>query len=174
MPPEIKRILYATDLSPNAAYAIRYASKIAGQNDARIVILHVIEKMSATSQALLSSYLDKEELEARSQAAVDYQIERIRKRLDLFCEKECRFDPDLVRRVEKIEVREGFPADEILKLADTNDSDLIVMGTHGKGLLENTFVGSMAQRVMRRSRRPIFVVPLPTDPGDITIDEASA
>ena len=174
MPPEIKRILYATDLSPNAAYAMRYASMIARQNDAHIVILHVIEKMSATSQALLSSYLDKDQLEARSQAAVDYQIERIRKRLDLFCEKECVYDPDLVRRVEKIEVREGFPADEILKEADAIDSDLIVMGTHGKGLLENTFVGSMAHRVMRRSRRPIFVVPLPSDPGDISFEQAPA
>lgn len=174
MPPQIKRILYATDLSPNAVYAMRYASMIARQNDAHIVILHVIEKISATSQALLSSYLDKDQLEARSQAAVEYQIERIRKRLDLFCEKECAYDPDLVRRVEKIEVREGFPADEILKEADAIDSDLIVMGTHGKGLLEHTFVGSMAQRVMRRSRRPIFVVPLPTDPGDITFEQAPA
>ena len=174
MPPDIKQILYATDLSPNAVYAMRYANKIARQNDARIVILHVIEKMSATSQALLSSYLDKEQLDARSQAAVDYQIERIRKRLDLFCEKECRYDPDLVRRVERIEVREGFPADEILKEADTIDSDLIVMGTHGKGLLENTFVGSMAQRVMRRSRRPIFVVPLPAEPDDIFIEDTTA
>ena len=76
MPPEIKRILYATDLSPNATYAMRYANMIARQNDAHVVILHVIEKMSATVQALLSSYLDKDQLEARSQAAVDYQTPR--------------------------------------------------------------------------------------------------
>ena len=37
------------------------------------------------------------------------------------------------------------------------------MGTHGKGALENTFVGSVARRVLRRTRHPVFVVPLPRD-----------
>ena len=69
-------------------------------------------------------------------------------------------------------VARGTPARVIVDVP--KEHDLIVMGTHGKGLLENTFVGSMAQRVMRRSRRPIFVVPLPTDPGDITVEEAPA
>ncbi len=172
MEPEIKRILYATDLSPNSVYAMRFASKIARQNDARIIILHVIEKISATAYALLSSYLDEDQMNARSREGIDYQVGQIRKRLDLLCEKECRFDPDLVKRVARIEVREGYPADEILKEADAANANLIVMGTHGKGVLENTFVGSVAQRVMRRSRRPIFIVPLPKGPIDITMEEA--
>ena len=170
MEPEFKRILYATDLSANSAYAMRFASKIARQNDARIIILHVIEKISATAHALLSSYLDEEQMNARAREEIDYQAGQIRKRLDLLCEKECRFDPDLVKRVARIEVREGFPADEILKEANAANVNLIVMGTHGKGVLENTFVGSVAQRVMRRSRRPIYIVPLPKGPIDITID----
>ena len=35
------------------------------------------------------------------------------------------------------------------------------MGTHGKGALENTFMGSVARRVLRRTRRPVLVIPLP-------------
>ena len=174
MEPEIKRILYATDLSPNSAYAMRFASKIARQNDARIIILHVIERLSATAYALLSSYLDEDQMKARTQEQVQYQMERIRKRLDVLCEKECRYDPGLVKRVERIEIREGYPADEILKEANTANANMIVMGTHGKGALENTFVGSVAQKVMRRSRRPIFVVPLPKGQIDVTIDEGEA
>ena len=171
MEPEIKRILYATDLSPNSVYAMRFASKVARQNDARIIILHVIEKLSVTAYALLSTYLDEDKMSARTQEEIDYQAGQIRKRLDLLCEKECRFDPDLVKRVARIEVREGFPADEILKEANAANVNLIVMGTHGKGVLENTFVGSVAQRVMRRSRRPIFIVPLPKGPIDITFED---
>ena len=174
MEPEIKRILYATDLSPNSAYAMRFASKIARQNDARIIILHVIEKLSATAHALLSSYLDEDQMKARTDEEMRYQMERIRKRLDVLCEKECRYDPGLVKRVERIEIREGFPADEILKEAKAANANMIVMGTHGKGVLENTFVGSVAQRVMRRSRRPIFVVPLPRGQIDVTIGEGVA
>ncbi|MDJ0721358.1 MAG: universal stress protein [Desulfobacterales bacterium] len=174
MEPEIKRILYATDLSPNSLYAMRFASKIARQNDGRIIILHVIEKIPATAYALLSTYLDEDQMSARTREGIEYQAGQIRKRLDLLCEKECRFDPELVNRVARIEVREGYPADEILKEADAANANLIVMGTHGKGVLENTFVGSVAQRVMRRSRRPIFIVPLPKGPIDVTIEGATA
>ena len=174
MEPEIKRILYATDLSPNSAYAMRFASKIARLNDAHIIILHVIEKLSATAYALLSSYLDKDQMKARTQEEIVYQKERIRKRLDLLCEKECRFDPGLVKRVVRIEIREGYPADEILKTSEAANANLIVMGTHGKGVLEHTFVGSVAQKVMRRSRKPIFVVPLPAGHIDVTIEEGAA
>ena len=174
MEPEIKRILYATDLSPNSAYAMRFASKIARQNEAQIIILHVIEKISATAYALLSSYLDQEQIKNRAAEEVRFQTEEIRKRLDLLCEKECDYDPGLVKRVVRIEIREGFPADEILKEAETCNANLIVMGTHGKGVLENTFVGSVAQRVMRRSRRPVFIVPLPKGHIDVTMGEAVA
>ncbi len=174
MEPEIKRILYATDLSPNSAYAMRFASKIARQNEAQIIILHVIEKITATAYALLSSYMDKDQIENRTEEEVRYQTEQIRKRLDLLCEKECDYDPGLVERVARIEIRQGFPADEILKEANACNANLIVMGTHGKGVLENTFVGSVAQRVMRRSRRPVFIVPLPKGQIDVTMGEAVA
>lgn len=165
MPPDINRILYATDLSSNSTHALRYASKIARQNKARMIILHVVEAPSPTTYALLSSYLELAEIKAKRAEQISYHIEEIRKRLDLLCEKECRYDPEIVQRVEKIEVREGFPAEEILKEARDSDCDLIVMGTHGKGALENTFVGSVARRVLRRTRRPVLVVPLPREGG---------
>lgn len=174
MEPEIKRILYATDLSPNSAYAMRFASKLARQNEAQIIILHVIEKISATAYVLLSSYMDKDQIANRTEEEVRYQTEQIRKRLDLLCEKECDYDPGLVKRVARIEIRQGFPADEILREADTCNANLIVLGTHGKGVLENTFVGSVAQRVMRRSRRPVFIVPLPKGQIDVTMGEPVA
>ena len=46
------------------------------------------------------------------------------------------------------------------------------MGTHGKGALENTFVGSVARQVLRRTRHPVFVVPLPRDKGSISEEAA--
>ena len=65
MQPEIKRILYATDLSPNSTHAMRYASKIARQNKASLTILHVVEAPSPTTFALLSSYLEHAEMKAK-------------------------------------------------------------------------------------------------------------
>ena len=46
MIPEIKTILYATDLSENSQYAFGYAVSLANRHDAKIVVLHVIEDIS--------------------------------------------------------------------------------------------------------------------------------
>ncbi len=46
MIPNIRNILYATDLTKNSAYAFRYAVNSAQKHDAKIHILHVLEKLS--------------------------------------------------------------------------------------------------------------------------------
>jgi len=66
MIPKIKKILYATDLSKNSAYAFRYAVNSSKHHDADIIILHVLEPLSSTSHALLSSYLDEEKFKEKS------------------------------------------------------------------------------------------------------------
>jgi nucleotide-binding universal stress UspA family protein len=44
---------------------------------------------------------------------------------------------------------------------------VIVLGTHGKGLLRQAFLGSVARSVLERSRKPVFIVPLPSEKTDI-------
>src|SRR5210317_1895773 len=60
MIPKIQKILYATDLSPNAIYALRYAMYSALKHDADIIILHVFEKVDPASNAWLDPYLYEE------------------------------------------------------------------------------------------------------------------
>ena len=59
MIPQIKRILYATDLSPNSPVVLRYAINSAIKNDAEIIILYVFEHEDPTRRAMLDLYLDK-------------------------------------------------------------------------------------------------------------------
>ena len=66
-----------------------------------------------------------------------------------------------------IEVCEGFPAEKILSKAEEHNCDEIVMGTHSKGIIANTFLGSIAKRVLRRTTKPVFIVPLPKGETDI-------
>ena len=96
---------------------------------------------------------------------------RIRERIQKLCKKELADDPEAMEIFETIELVEGFPADLILSKADELDCDVIVMGTYGKGFLEHPYFGSMAKRVVRRSRKPIFVVPLPKGEFDITFHD---
>jgi nucleotide-binding universal stress UspA family protein len=170
MMPDIQKILYATDLSKNAAYAFRYATYLAKNLDAEIVILHVIEKMSPDAQIALQAYLDIEDRKKMFKEKIGNAVDRIEKRLNIFCEKELQGDPACRGKIATTIVREGYPAEEILMQADRLNCDAIVMGAHEKGFT-HTFLGSVAKSVLRRSRKPAFIVPLPRGEIDLSFDE---
>ena len=67
-------------------------------------------------------------------------------------------DKPLRERVKSIEVVEAYPAEAILNHATNLGCDLIVLGAHAQGI-SHTFLGSIAKRVMRRSRVPTLIVP---------------
>jgi nucleotide-binding universal stress UspA family protein len=69
--------------------------------------------------------------------------------------------------VAKILVQVGYPVEEILKVADEEGCDLIVLGSHGKGFLQHTFLGSVSRSVLDRSRKPVFIIPLPSETTSI-------
>ena len=73
MMPEIKKILYATDLSPNSDYAFRYAINSAKKNDADVIILHVAEERAP--------FFDEKRLKEISDIKVADATDLIKKRL---------------------------------------------------------------------------------------------
>ncbi len=158
MIPQIKKILYATDLSKNSSYAFLYATDMAKRHDATIVIVHALEPVPAYVRAYMSAPVD---LEQRQQGEI---IEDIKKSLPEFCRKaEAQIGPPCVSLVSKILVLRGHPPEEILNAAEREGCDAIVLGTHGKGFLAHTFLGSVSSAVLHRSRKPVFVVPLPSE-----------
>ena len=167
----IKKILYATDLSPNSAYVFRYAINSAIKHDADIIILHVFERIPGASTGMLDFYLDEAQRKKLFEEKVSDTMERIKKRVKLFCEKELKDDPGGAEKVKSIEVCEGFAPEVILSKADELDFDAIVLGTHGKGIIANTFLGSTSKRVLRRIRKPVFIIPLPKGELDITFHD---
>ena len=171
MTPDIKKILYATDLSDNSAYAFRYAINSALKHDAGIVILHVFERVPTSCRSVVDLYLDADLRKQFFNEKVSDTIDRVRKRLKIFCDKEFSGETEHATRIESIEVCEGFPAGEILEKADAFNCDAIVMGTHGKGLIGHAFLGSTAKRVLRRTRKPVFIIPLPKGETDITFHD---
>jgi nucleotide-binding universal stress UspA family protein len=170
MLPQIKRILYATDLSTNAAFAFRYAVYLSKMSDAEIIILHVVEKVSPDAQLALLAYLDKKDRLKMGEERIAQAIERIRRRLERFCQKEFGDERCLAQGRIAIKVKEGYPAEEILRQIEKHDCDAVVMGAHEKGL-QHTFLGSVAKSVLRRCRKPTFVVPLPEDEIDLSMHD---
>jgi len=171
MIPKIKKILYATDLSENSAYAFRYAINSAKQHNAELVILHVMEVMDRTTRNLVMAYVEGEFFTKKEKEKAVYTKDRIEKRLKVFFDKVRVEDPELTDTNISTEICEGYPAEEILRKADELSCDAIVMGTHGKGLLSRTFLGSVAKKVLRRTRKPVFIIPLPKEESDLTFHE---
>jgi nucleotide-binding universal stress UspA family protein len=163
---DIKRILYATDLSPNATYALDHAILMAEKYDATITVLHVIDKTMDNSHMVLFGYVSQMQTEENSKQQIDQITHEINRRLNRAAERQSPEKGSAAEVIASVEVHHGYPADEILKQADALQCDAIVMGTHGKGLVSQAFFGSVAKQVLRRVRKPVFIIPLPEDvPG---------
>ena len=128
--PDIKKILYATDLSENARYCFGYAVSLAHQYNASITILHVLEVRSGYMYDL-SSYLGAEKWEEIRKSHDEETLKTIETRLNDFCEKVAAEDDSCKFIVDEILVKRGNPVEEILLQAETGDFDMVVMGTHG-------------------------------------------
>ena len=171
MIPQIKKILYGTDLSKNSAYAFFYAVDMAKKHNASIVILHSIEPIGQYLYAEGGIGMEGVLRKAKKQEQ-DMDIEEIKKSLQEFCKKtETHIGSPCAQLVSKILVPLGHPVEEILKTADDEGCDAIVLGTHGKGFLRQTFLGSVAGSVLERTRKPVFIIPLPSEKTDIDWDK---
>ncbi len=158
MIPKIRRILYATDLSENSAYAFNFAVDFARGHRATIIILHVVEPASLEGMP----YMERGRIVNIQKDNIQEAIEEIKRRLESFCRGvESKTGP-CMELVSKTLVPLGDPPDEILNTADREDCDLIVLGTHGKGFLAHAFLGSVSSAVLHRTRKPVFIVPLPS------------
>ena len=171
MIPKIKKILYATDLSKNSAYAFRYAVNSARNHGADIHILHVLDirllpvpipgEGGIVTLAEGPKYLEKlQKFDAQQKKLAKDEIQ---KRLKAFCQQELEGDAALLKRVVSIEIAEGDPAALILQKAEKLPADVVIMGSHGKGFLAHAFLGSVAEKVLQRIRIPVFIIPIPKE-----------
>ena len=157
--PEVKKIMYASDLSGNSAYAFQYASDYADKYGADLIILHVLEEAPLNVRSEMDHYVPEDKLKKPK------LVEEIKSRLEEFCGNVRSDDPSCEYRVVRVEICEGRPEIEILKKADEFECDVIIMGTHGKGVISHALLGSVAEKVLRQSRKPVFIIPLPKGDG---------
>ncbi|MBP1696190.1 MAG: hypothetical protein H6Q41_1378 [Deltaproteobacteria bacterium] len=159
MTPKIRKILYATDLSENSAYAFYFAVDFAQKYDANIIILHVVEPISPNVYA----YIERAKIVKTIEDNMKQAVEEIKNRLQSFCRRVEGHMGPCIELVSKTLVPLGHPAEEILNTADREDCDLVILGTHGKGFLAHTFLGSVSSAVLHRARKPVFIIPLPSE-----------
>lgn len=165
MIPQMKKILYATDLSKNSSHAFLYAVDLAKKHNANIIVIHAIEPIPAFVEAYIAS---TEDLKKKQ---LDEIVESMKKHLEGFCKKaEAQVGSPCVELVSKILVLTAYPPDAILDTAEKEECDVIVLGTHGKGFISHAFLGSVSKSVLHRTRKPVFIIPLPPEKTSIDWD----
>jgi len=161
MLPNYKNILVPTDLSHNAVHAFKHAIMMARRNKAQLHLLHVIPEVDASMRSYISAMMLKGSLDRFETEHEDQALLTLQKELKEFAEQELADHPEDLQRVASIQVVHGHPVAKILQTADQLNADVIVMGSHGKGPVEYAFLGSTAEKVLRKSKRPVFVIPVP-------------
>lgn len=159
MIPKIKTILYASDLGTHMRPAFRMAVSLAEQYKAKIVVMHVLEPLSATSQSIVETYLSKKEARRLHDEGYQEVQKKMHKRLDKFCEEELGVTVAESKLVSKILVTQGNPAERIVQEAGEQKADIIVMGTHTEQTIGHALLGSIARKVTHMSKLPVLVVP---------------
>lgn len=161
MLPEIKTILYATGLGPGAPYVFRYALALARRHQAKIVAVHGMEPLTQFGQSLIEQYISHNTSEEMHSKARETVKDRLQKRMEQLCAKECNGAAECANLVTSIRVVDGYPHQIILDIAAECKADLIVMGAHSHSLVGEVMVGSTTRKVLHSAALPVLVVKIP-------------
>jgi universal stress protein A len=143
---QLKRILLPTDFSDFSKCAARYASEFANQFGAELHVLHVLQDLVAmVPEPGLAFPPPGDYMQELQQSAEQALMQLPDPPLN---------DPAKVVRA----VRQGPPFVEIVRYAKEHDIDLVVIGTHGRSGLAHVLLGSVAEKIVRKSPCPVLTV----------------
>jgi nucleotide-binding universal stress UspA family protein len=142
-----KKILYPTDFSDVSLKAMDFLKQLRESGSEEVLILHVIpEQTILTLRAYGEGTVNAEEFEKGLMEQAAKSVAEIEAELKKFGYK--------VKKVINI----GFPLREILTSEKEEDISLIVIGSHGKSNLEEMFLGSVSEKVIRKCKSPVLVI----------------
>ena len=150
------KILFPTDGSKNAEKAGRHALWIARASNADILILNIYELYSPRMAALPLNIVP-----ASNESSYEPLMEEANNIVEEFKANLERIEHEDVYKEIKIStaVKEGKPYHEILKTIEEEGIDLVVMGASGRHGIDRITLGSVTEKVVRESKKPVMVIP---------------
>ena len=141
----VNHVLIAIDFSACSQRALEYGAAMAATFGAKVTIAHVYsplviavpEAVIPISAADLQHAIDRNEVGLATAAATAQQLG--------------------VQAVDTV-LLEGQPWHEVVRLADDRQCDLVIVGTPGRGAVGHFFLGSVAEKIVRKANRPVLVV----------------
>jgi nucleotide-binding universal stress UspA family protein len=137
----------------------RQAINLAQNLNAHIIMLHVVEPLGSTGEAVLSAYLPNKKADQLERDGMKKILKQMKGRLERFCSEELELCEKKSAMVKEILVTTGRPADRIPQEAEKHSADMIVMGSWSEGFVGHGLIGSTARQVTQISHLPVLVVP---------------
>ena len=141
---DIRCILVPLDFSEHVAAVLEWAAHLAGEHGSRVVLFHAYH-LPVEFQQLEGAYLPPDfwaNVKAEAEETLGCYAEDLRKR---------GLDADSV-------VAEGYAATAIVDEVESQNADLVVIGTHGLSGLKHLLLGSIAERVVQKAPCPVLTV----------------
>tara|TARA_R110002049_G_scaffold71370_1_gene183887 strand:- start:52271 stop:53104 length:834 start_codon:yes stop_codon:yes gene_type:complete len=139
----MKKIIVPIDFSEHSEYALRTAATLAKKHDAEILALHMLEM----SDIMLSA---SDGLQAQKTM---FFLQLAEQRFEAFLKKE------YLKNVKITPIIKHFKVfSEVNDVALEHNADIIIMGSHGASGIQEFFVGSNTERVVRNASIPVLVV----------------
>jgi nucleotide-binding universal stress UspA family protein len=142
----IHNILVPTDFSEPAEAALEYAKTLAQEFNSRIHLLHVVSEPYVYPWGTDLPTIPIADLLTQSEEAASERLTQL-----------AQMTPALAGRV-TVDTEVGTPVERILDYIGGHEIDLVVIGTHGRGMVGHLLLGSVAERVVRRSPVPVLTV----------------
>ena len=144
---KLRKVMVPTDFSESARHALTYGISFAREYEAELTLLHVVENLTVGYAS---------DLFPVPMAEVFQEISGYARTELAKLGEEARAKNVTVGEV----VVQGKPSAEIMRFARETEVDMIVLGTHGKGMLDQALFGSTTERVVRRAPCPVLTVRL--------------
>ncbi len=155
----IKNILVAKDLSQESSNVIRYALELGSKFHAQVHVLHIMPTVDSSVLNMVALTMGADKLAKLNKANEEEMAAETHKQLKEIIAAEAELMEEEILHPPKIEVHHGEPAPLILSVADRLDVDMIVLGSHSKGKLHYAFLGSVAEKILRKTHRTVTIVP---------------
>jgi nucleotide-binding universal stress UspA family protein len=141
-----KKILYPTDFSDVAVKALKYIKKLKASDAKEVTVLHVIDERGMDSVHRFLGESEFKKLKKVKTEEIQSMLKGVEKDLT-----------DAGFKV-RLRVETGIPVREILRVEEEENVSVIVIGSHGWSNLQEIFLGSISEKVIRKSKNPVFVI----------------
>ena len=132
-------------MTQNSSKIIPYVLSISKKFNSLVYLLHVVQDLDKWGKL----YVPHPSMNKFQEEAIEVS----KKAMDTICENQLQSCPNFQKRVVS-----GDAADEILKAIESENIDLVILGTHGRKGLEHVIFGSVAEKVVKKSPAPVLVI----------------